>query len=213
VVASPNYARIERAELCDLFNRLGPDQPTLCQGWSTKDLAAHLILRERKPTVAPGIWLKPLSGRTARVQSELAARPFDQLIGALRRPPLWSMSGLDPVDRLVNSQEFYIHHEDVRRAQPDWAPRELPREQSAGLWRQVRLAGGLVLRRLRTSIRVVAPGYGEFSVGAAATEPVTLRGEPAELAMFLSGRQAHARVELTGPQELVDRLRTARLGL
>jgi uncharacterized protein (TIGR03085 family) len=213
VVASPNYARIERAELCDLLNRLGPDQPTLCAGWSTKDLAAHLILRERKPTVAPGIWLKPLADRTARVQSELAARPFDELIGALRHPPVWSMSGLGPVDRLVNSQEFFIHHEDVRRAQQDWAPRELPREQAAALWRQVRLAGGLALRRLRASIRAVAPGFGEFAVGAAATSPVTLTGAPGELAMFLSGRQAHARVEVTGPQELVDRLRTARLGL
>jgi uncharacterized protein (TIGR03085 family) len=213
LVASPNYARIERADLCDLLDRLGPDQPTLCAGWSTRDLAAHLIVRERKPTVAPGIWFKPLSGRTARVQTELAARPFDQVIAMVRRPPVWSMSGLGPVDRLVNSQEFFIHHEDVRRAQPDWAPRELPREEAAGLWRQVKLAGGLTLRRLKTSIQVVSPGFGEFHVGAASTTPVKLTGAPGELALFLSGRQAHARVEPTGPEELVDRVRAARLGL
>jgi uncharacterized protein (TIGR03085 family) len=212
-VASSNYARIERAELCDLLNRLGPDQPTLCAGWATRDLAAHLIVRERNPTAAPGIWFKPMAGRTARVQSELAGRPFDQVIGMLRHPPVWSMSGLGPVDRLVNTQEFFIHHEDVRRAQPDWEPRELPREQAAVLWRQVKLAGGLILRRLKTSIRVVAPGFGEFTVGAASTSPVNMSGAPGELAMFLSGRQAHSRVELTGPQELVDRLRGARFGL
>ena len=212
-VASPNYARIERAQLCDLLDRLGPDQPTLCTGWSTKDLAAHLILRERMPVAASGIWLRSMAGRTARVQAELAARPFDQVIGMLRHPPLWSMAGLGPVDRLVNSQEFFIHHEDVRRAQPDWQPRELPRDQAAGLWRQLRLAGGIALRRLKTSIKVVSPGFGEFTAGAASTSPVKLSGAPGELAMFLTGRQAHSRVELTGPQELVDRVREAKLGL
>lgn len=212
-MASPNYARTERAELCDLLDRLGPDQPTLCTGWSTRDLAAHLILRERMPTVAPGIWLRPLSGRTARVQSELASRPFDQVIAMVRKPPVWSMSGLGPVDRLVNTQEFFIHHEDVRRAQSDWEPRELPHEEAAQLWRQERLAGGVVLRRLKTSIDVVAPGFGEFHVGAAGTSPVKLVGAPGELAMFLSGRQAHSQVELTGPRELVDRVGGAKFGL
>jgi uncharacterized protein (TIGR03085 family) len=212
-VASPNYARIERAELCDLLNRLGPDQPTLCEGWATRDLAAHLILRERKPVAAAGIWLRSAAARTARVQNELAARPFDQVVSMLRRPPALSMAGPGPLDRLVNSQEFFIHHEDVRRAQPGWQPRELPREQAAALWRQLRLAGRVMLRRMRTSVRVVAPGFGEVAVGAAGTAQVALSGPPGELAMFLSGRQEHARVTLTGPEELVDRLRTAKFGL
>src|SRR5882762_622635 len=37
---------VERRELCDLFLELGPDAPTLCEGWTTLDLAAHLVLRE-----------------------------------------------------------------------------------------------------------------------------------------------------------------------
>ena len=36
----------ERRELCDLFLRLGPDGPTLCEGSTALDLAAHLGLRE-----------------------------------------------------------------------------------------------------------------------------------------------------------------------
>jgi hypothetical protein len=36
----------ERLELCDLLLELGPDAPTLCEGWTTADLAAHLVLRE-----------------------------------------------------------------------------------------------------------------------------------------------------------------------
>jgi hypothetical protein len=36
----------ERLGLCDLFDELGPSVPTLIDGWTTHDLAAHLVLRE-----------------------------------------------------------------------------------------------------------------------------------------------------------------------
>ena len=42
---------------------------------------------------------------------------------------------------------------------------------------------------------------------------VTLSAEPGELLLFLFGRQAHARVELTGPEEITARMRTARYGI
>src|SRR6202000_1139290 len=103
-----------------------------------------------KPVAAAGIWLRSAAARTARVQGELAARPFDQVVGMLRRPPAVSIAGPGAVHRLVNSEEFFIHHEDVRRAQSGWEPRDLPREQAAALWRQVRLARGAVLRRRET---------------------------------------------------------------
>ena len=44
-----NLAKSERAALADLFVTLGPDQPTLCEGWDTKDLLVHLLVRERRP--------------------------------------------------------------------------------------------------------------------------------------------------------------------
>jgi uncharacterized protein (TIGR03083 family) len=46
--AAPTLARAERAALCDLFDEVGPDAPTLCAGWTTRDLAAHLVIRERR---------------------------------------------------------------------------------------------------------------------------------------------------------------------
>jgi hypothetical protein len=30
--------------LCDLFEELGPDAPTLLGAWTTRDLAAHVVL-------------------------------------------------------------------------------------------------------------------------------------------------------------------------
>jgi hypothetical protein len=38
---------VERARLSDLLDELGPDAPTLLALWTTRDLAAHLVLRER----------------------------------------------------------------------------------------------------------------------------------------------------------------------
>jgi uncharacterized protein (TIGR03083 family) len=38
-------AQEERNELCDLMLETGPDAPTLCEGWTTRDLAAHLVIR------------------------------------------------------------------------------------------------------------------------------------------------------------------------
>jgi uncharacterized protein (TIGR03085 family) len=205
-------AKDERAALCDLFTELGPDQPTLCDGWQTRDLAAHLVIRERRPDAAAGIVLRPLAGHTARVQAAVAARPFDQIVAAIRNPPAWSpLSAIGVLDRATNTTEFFIHHEDARRAQPDWQPRPLPEAQSRALWKRVRLTARQALRRLPASVLVDAPGYGQFRLG---TGPeLRLAGDPGELTMFLSGRQAASRVELTGPDELVTRLRGARLGV
>ena len=38
----------ERIKLCDLFDELGPSAPTLIEGWTAHDLAAHIVLRERR---------------------------------------------------------------------------------------------------------------------------------------------------------------------
>jgi uncharacterized protein (TIGR03083 family) len=43
------YAQDERAALAALLHETGPDGPTLCEGWQTRDLAAHLALRARRP--------------------------------------------------------------------------------------------------------------------------------------------------------------------
>ncbi len=214
-MATPNHARLQRAEFCDTLIALGPDQPTLCDGWTTRDLAAHIVVRERRPDAAAGIMLPFLAGHLARVQAALARNtPFEQIIEQARRPPRWTMSGIPPVDRLVNTLELFVHTEDARRAQPDWQPRPLPPDLAAQLWRQVRTAarfsGGL--RKFPAAVVVAAPGHGEVRAGAAADPVVRVSADPGELALFLTGRQRATRVEMTGPPELVDRLRTLKLG-
>lgn len=207
-----SHAQAERNALADLLDALGPDQPTLCEGWRTRDLVAHLILRERRPLAALGIALPIVTGYTARVQRDLAARPYADLVATLRQPPAWSPLRLPPLDRAVNTVEMFIHHEDVRRGQPDWTPRSLPPDLATTLWARARTLAWLRLRRFPAALTVEAPGHGQVRTGRGG-ERVHLRGDPGELLLFLSGRQAAAQVELSGPSAPVDRLRQTRLGI
>jgi uncharacterized protein (TIGR03085 family) len=151
------YARSERRALADLLAVLGPDGATIIEGWSTRDLAAHLVVRDRRPDAGMGIILPPLSAYGERVRRSAAERPYSQLVERVRRAPWWSLVSNPLTDELVNLAEFFIHHEDVRRAQPGWQPRELPADLQAGLWRRVR--GGLArlaLRRFPATVGVRA---------------------------------------------------------
>ncbi len=68
-------AQQERQGLCDLFVELGPDAPTLCDGWTASDLAAHLVVRERRPDSGPGLVWPPLAGYTDKVRRAGATAP------------------------------------------------------------------------------------------------------------------------------------------
>ncbi|NLU77533.1 TIGR03085 family protein [Micromonospora sp. HNM0581] len=208
----PRYARSEREALTELMSTLGPDAPTLNEGWTIRDLAAHLVVRERRPDAAAGIVVPPLHGYGERVRRQAAALDWTELLGQVRRPPLWSPMSNPLADELTNTLEFFIHHEDVRRARTDWQPRELPVGLEQALWRRVSMLGRLALRRFPAQLLVQAPGHGEVTTGRGG-EPLRLVGTPGELALFLSGRQRAARVQLDGGPALVDRLRTAGLGL
>lgn len=206
------YAQSERLALAGLLIELGPDAPTLCTGWTTRDLAAHLVVRERRPDAAAGLLLPPLRGHGERVREKTAAADYRELVERVRRPPWWSPVSNPVVDAPANTMEFFIHHEDVRRAQSGWRPRELPREQQAVLWARVRRLAWLTLRRFRFAVAVCAPGYGEVRVGRSGPR-VRVIGAPGELVLFLSGRQRVARVQVDGPPELADRLRGTPLPL
>ena len=204
------FAKSERRDLADLLLRLGPDEPTLCAGWNTRDLAAHLVVRERRPDSAAGLIVPPLRGHGERIRLAKAARPYPEIVDEVRRPPWWSPISNPLLDEVVNTAEFFIHHEDCRRGRDGWEPRTLDRAHTRALWRNAQFAGKLALRRVRIPVRVrEGTGLGEFTVGD--SPRLTVSGPAGELALFLSGRQRAARVDLDGPAEQAERLRTARL--
>jgi uncharacterized protein (TIGR03085 family) len=205
-----DIAASERAALADLMQALGPDAPTLCEGWTTRDLAAHLIVRTSRVDAAPGILLPALAGHLRRVQDRVTREPWEAVLAKVRQRPWWLVMG----DETINKTEYFVHHEDVRRAQHGWQPRELSAEWSASLWSRVRVQARLVLRRVPAVVTVSAPGFGSVTAGqGGGSAAVELSGHPAELLLFLTGRQAHALIELTGPDQITERMRTARYGI
>ncbi len=208
-----SYAKEERQLLCDLLEQVGPDAPTLCAGWSTKDLAGHLIIRESRPDALPGILLAPLSRYTESIQNKVVNRPFNQVIDTLRKgPPLYSPYHFGPIDEAVNTMEMFIHHEDVRRAQPDWEPRQLDRGLEKMLWSRFRLMRRLLLRKAKVPLRVEPNGF--RPTGSMDTSQcVILSGEPSELIMFATGRKDHAVVDIRGHEESVAVLKSAPMGI
>ena len=195
-------ARAERAALCDLLAALGADEPTLCEGWLTRDLAAHLVLREGRLDATPGIVVPAWAGWTKRVQDSLASGDFRRLVYRLRNgPPLWSPFRLPGVDEVANGIELFVHHEDVRRAQPEWRPRALPPDVEQLLWRRACRMASLVFRSAHCGVELVRETPGERRLVRAprpGQHTVTLRGAASELLMYLYGRRDHALLDVSG---------------
>ena len=189
----------ERQDLADLLIRLGPAAPTLCEGWKTAHLAAHLVVRERRPDAMVGLGAEavgmggPPAAWTHRLEDRLReSTPYAEVVGRLRAgPPAWSPMAWPALARAFNTAEFAIHHEDVRRAQPGWTVRELSRADQDTLWTAATLSArrsrrGVVLRRSDV------PGV-ERGIGSADR---TVTGEPMELLLWTAGRRDVARVTL-----------------
>ncbi len=209
-------SRSERAALCNTALEAGQEAPTLCDGWTVQDLVIHLLVRERDPLGAPGIVVPALEGLTRRAARRLQSQDFTALVERVRSgPPRWSPMGVPPVDRLVNTLEFFVHHEDVRRAQPGWEPRELTEREQDALWRAIAMAGKGLVRAagVPVELRWDDGNRQRTTVLRSGEDPVVLSGPPSELVLRLYGRDQHRGVTPSGPPERVARLQGADLGL
>ncbi|MEU9880530.1 TIGR03085 family metal-binding protein [Streptomyces phaeochromogenes] len=204
------HAKRERLLLADLLETEGPDAPTLCEGWNTRDLAAHVVVRERRPDAAGGILIKQLASRLDRVMAEFTEKPYEELIQLIRTgPPRFSPFSLKQIDEASNAIEFYVHTEDVRRAQPDWVPRELDPVFQDALWSRLERGARLMGRGAPTGLVLRRPD-GQTAVAHRGTPVVTVTGEPSELVMFVHGRQNAADVELEGDKDAIAKLHEAK---
>jgi uncharacterized protein (TIGR03085 family) len=199
-VTGTSLAARERATLADLLEEAGPEAPTCCEGWTTAHLAAHLVVRERRPDAMLGFGIERVSPRNPLTRWSHALEDrlrrgtaYPELVARVRSgPPAWSPLRVPAVDRLVDTAEFAVHAEDVRRAQPGWQPRALTRADQDALWGTAKGFARLARRPLLLR-RSDAPGV-EHRVGSG--EPRTVTGEPMELLLWLSGRRSVARVDV-----------------
>jgi uncharacterized protein (TIGR03085 family) len=206
-------AQSERAALADRALAVGPDEPTLCGDWLVKHLLAHLVLRESSPAAA-GITIPGLGGVAEAATQRLARKDFAVLVERFRKgAPFYSPFAVSKVDALFNAMEFYIHHEDIRRAQPEWAPRELDARSENALWRAVRGGARGLLRNVDHGIKATRTDTSESAVLRDGQPSVTLVGLPSEIALFVYGRQAQSHVAIEGDPVLVEKLKGSTLGI
>jgi uncharacterized protein (TIGR03085 family) len=187
----------ERREICDLLLELGPDAPTLCEGWTTADLAAHMVLREHFQR-----WPDP------KLAAE-KAKGFPAVVSRLRAgAPLvpWRLPRLRNV---LNGMEFFTHHEDVRRANGR-QPRPTMPDLEALSWRMTGYNGRRLARLIRPySIELVSPDGATRRFGAG--EAAILTGPATELVLYLSGRRATSHVTLSGDPDAVATVERTKL--
>ena len=206
---SSHLARTERARLCDVLTESGEVAPTLCEGWLTRDLVAHLFVRERRPVAMPGILLGgPLGQLTNRsMASALHRFGYAGLVAKVRSGPplLWR-----PFDEFVNLVEFFVHTEDVRRASPNFEPRS-DAQLDAALWSALGRMSRLLAHRVRGAGLDLERPAGARIVARRAQPRAVLGGGAQELVLFLYGRKQVARVTLSGAGQ--QAVREARFGL
>jgi uncharacterized protein (TIGR03085 family) len=205
---------LERDALCDTLLAVGPDAPTLCDPWRTRDLAAHIVLRERRPDAAAGIWVPAFAGWTAHEQDRLARGDWDGLVATVRAgAPWWSLARVDRVESVFNTVELIVHHEDVLRGDGAVGPRrEVPDRVARAAFHALRKAADVMFRRSPVGVTLLAPGRDPVHAGPD-DRSVTVSGEPVELLLLASGRARVSEVAMDGEPQDVATLRTAQLGM
>ncbi len=213
-MAVTNFARTERAALADLFGEVGPDAPTLCAGWTTTDLALHLVLREKADPAELADRGTPLSGYLQRRRrSILAENGYAGLVEKFRTGPhRFSPFALPGVDARGNTVELFVHHEDVRRAAPEFTARALPNEFEGTLFASLTTMSRLVLRHCAAGVEIKTPD-GRTATLKKGTPVATLTGKPSELVLYLFGRRAVADVDISGDNAARAALAHAKLGI
>lgn len=198
------WHEFERSALVEALTTAGPDAPTLCEGWRSRHLAAHVIIRESAPLLAAGVVVPALAGRTERAIDDLAAdgadaRGYAALVAKVAAgPPRWSPLGW--AGDSANLLEFFVHTEDVRRGAGLDTPRELATDHTLALWQRLVRTAPMLYRRASCGVVLVVPGGPRRAVrrahGDAGT--VVVRGDVGELILHAFGRGTAARVHVLG---------------
>lgn len=200
----------ERVQLCTRFDELGPDAPTLCEGWTTFDLAAHLVVRERNPLAGPGILLGDRIGALGRATEKAMEREkrkgYDRVVERVRTGPPPGPFLVPGLRTQINLLEYVVHHEDVRRANGMPVRTDVDDLQAAVLTLFRRLSR-FALRGLPDGVRA---DFGDWAIGSGSRQ-VRVTGEPVELVLWAYGRGDHAAVRFEGDEADKAAVRAAHL--
>lgn len=206
-----DYAANSRDALAEALLAAGPAAPTLCEGWQTRHLAAHLVLREHSAWAA-GIIGGPLHRGMEHRLAVLAERSNDpaayaRLVSRFGSGPgRFSPLRSHRIDQAANVLEYFVHTEDVRRARDRWAPRALEEGYESVLWKLLGQRAGLLYRAAGVGVILVRPDGRRMRVRKG-DDAVAVFGDVGELVMHAHGRTRHALVTFEGSPDAIERLR------
>jgi len=194
-----NWASKTRADFVSALKDVGPDAPTLCTGWNARDLAAHVIIRERRPDAALGIVVPFASTYTDKVMAEYRDKDWETLVSLIEGgAPAWNPMSFPAIAEVSNTLEFFVHTEDILRAQPQWKARELDKEFADVLWRRLSALARLQWRRAHVGVTLMNGKEALVAKSVSANGlSVTIEGDVAELVMKSFGR-TQCTIHVTG---------------
>lgn len=188
-VSLKDMARAERADLAAFLADLTPEQwnsPSLCAGWTVKDVVAHVVSYEELGV--GGLLKRFAKGWVVRANQvgvdEFAALSPEQLLDYLNRHlyPTGLTAGFGGMIGLVDGT---IHHQDIRRALN--RPRVIPTDRLLRVLPLIpgnpRLGAGRRIRGLRLRATDVGwtHGRGPEVSGPGEALMMAMTGRPAAL--------------------------------
>ena len=207
-----SLAKRERSALAQTLRNLGPDAPTLCQGWNSFDLLAHLIVRETRPDAALGIFIPALSSYSDKVAAKIKKSDFETLVQEFADgPKKFSPFAFPGIDNLANSIELVIHHEDLLRAQPNYVPRIFSETDKQFLWKRFTQSSKIFMRKAKIGI-VAKSDQGTYTVKTGKS-CVTIQGEVVDLFLFAYGRKSAANIKFEGEDDAIRIIKEANFGI
>lgn len=205
---SGTLARRERSALVRTLRSVGPDAPTLCEGWTTRDLAAHLVVREGRPDAAAGVLVPALASRLEELRLRETERSWDELLDRIDGGAPW-YSPFRYADQVANAAEFLVHHEDVLRAGEVWTERGFDTADLDRIWSLATTVARTVLRRVPARVELRTPPDVRLakgravSTGAALAPAVSVVAAPVEMLLWAFGRDA-VHVDVSGTKDGID---------
>jgi uncharacterized protein (TIGR03085 family) len=193
-----------RADLVAALRAARPTDPTLCEGWEARHLAAHVVLRERKPVQMALTMARSVDPTAGLADEANDAVGYARLVDQVEEGP----SRLSPLEwaPVANVVEFLVHAEDVRRGGglPE-TQGELPAHLTTAVWRSVRPMATLRYRRsaARGGVGLVLVSPLARAVLARGERSAVLSGTPLELALWVSGRERASLATVEGPEDAV----------
>lgn len=207
-----SLAKRERFAIAQTLRNLGPNAPTLCDGWTSFDLLVHLVSRENRPDAALGILIPAFSQYSKKIADEMKQRGFETLVQEFENgPKQFSPFAIPGIDTLANSFEFLVHHEDLLRAQQNYVARVFGDIDKKMLWKRFTQSGRIFLRKAKVGI-IAKSDQGIFTIKSG-NSCVTMEGDVVDLILYSFGRKSVAKIKFEGDEESIRILKDTKFGL